>query len=123
MRRWKLSLLIFLIIGGGLLAAFLWDINRRASVMTKVLDEEWNPYADPPDRLAIYPYSHTATEFALYIFWKRPTPDQLADKIMLTEREWQLLPHPERDNKVARSLLEAYHDPAAWQSRSHDVKN
>jgi hypothetical protein len=41
---------------------------------------------------------------------------------MFMEREWQFLPHPERGNKVAALLLQAYRDPFARQIRGADVQ-
>lgn len=106
-----------------------WNFSKKVDAITKVLNEDWNPYGDPPERLAKYPYSKSARRLAFYIFLNNPTEDEVAVRISNIECDWKLITRKEisarkeKLKRVACLVLAAYHQgavPSSYQSPKAD---
>ena len=123
--KWQRWLIIVILIAGVCSGVAIWNFSRKVDAVTKVLNQYWNPYGNPPEYIAKYPYAKTARRFVVYIFLNNPSEDELADHICGIEHDWLLVPRKERAKTVARLVLAAYHQdkvPSSAQSPKQDAE-
>jgi hypothetical protein len=112
-RRWLIivSVAVLCCAGLSIVGRTMW-LRKRA--LTHVLNVQWNPYNNPPDFVALYPYSQRGSRLTWYVFWNDPSVDELSSELLRVERDLKVGQNHERARRVAEELLREYHSIGAF---------